>query len=71
MNNKTLVSKLKFYIILSTFLFIGIVSYGQSITPNSGDIFEETSDVPIDGAITLLAATGLGIGIKRLYQRKK
>lgn len=64
-------SKAKFYIILSAFLIIGLASYGQSITPNSGDIFEETNDVPIDGAIALLAATGVGIGIRRLYNTKK
>lgn len=52
-------------------IFAASTAMGQSITPNSGTIFEETNDVPIDGAILLLTAAGAGLGIKRLYARKK
>jgi hypothetical protein len=56
-------------IALFLLLFLVQVSFSQSITPNSGDIFEETSDVPIDGAIALLTIAGLGIGVKKLYNK--
>lgn len=52
-------------------VFATQIASAQSITPNSGDIFEETNDVPIDSAILLLTAAGAGLGIKRLYARRK
>lgn len=63
--------KIKTLIIISFLLLLSEAAFSQSITPNSGDIFEETSDVPIDGAIALLTLTGIGIGVKKLYNRKK
>jgi hypothetical protein len=65
------VQKIKTLIIISFLLLLSEAAFSQSITPNSGDIFEETSDVPIDGAIALLTLTGIGIGVKKLYNRKK
>lgn len=38
---------------------------------SSGSVWEEINDVPIDGAIALLAAAGAGIGLKKLYKAKK
>ncbi len=30
-----------------------------------------TSDVPIDGGVSLLVAAGVGYGVKKLYHKKK
>lgn len=56
-------------IVLGTSLLVSSVAIGQT-APNSGDIFEEVEDVPIDGAIALLTLTGLGVGIRKLYRKK-
>jgi hypothetical protein len=39
--------------------------YGNHGSPGGGN------SVPIDGGITLLLAAGLGLGAKKLYDRKK
>lgn len=64
-------SKIIKLIPLISFLLITTVAFSQSVTPNSGDIFEDIDDVPIDGAIALLTAAGIGLGVKKLYNRKK
>jgi hypothetical protein len=43
----------------------------QPNSPSSSGIFEEIDDVPINGAIALLTSAGIGLGIKKLYSRKK
>lgn len=55
--------------VLGTSLLVPGFALGQT-APNSGDIFEEVQDVPIDGAIALLTLTGLGVGIRKLYRKK-
>ena len=40
-------------------------------SPTSATLFEEIDDVPINGAIALLTSAGIGLGIKKLYGRKK
>ena len=57
-------------IVLGICLLLSQVSFGQSLVPNSGDIFEEVDDVPIDGAIALLTIAGAGLGIKKLFRKR-
>lgn len=40
-------------------------------SPSSATLFEEIDDVPINGAIALLTSAGIGLGIRKLYARKK
>ncbi|MES2691367.1 MAG: hypothetical protein V4658_13240 [Bacteroidota bacterium] len=58
-------------VLFIVFTLVGMAAYSQP--PNQGDpsIFEEIDDVPIDGAIALLTIAGTGLGIKKLYHRKK
>jgi hypothetical protein len=65
------VSRILRFIPLICFTLIATLAFSQSSTPNSGDIFEEISDVPIDGAIAILTVAGIGLGVKKLYNRKK
>ncbi len=55
------------------FVFVSIASIvmAQPNAPASSTIFEEIDDVPINGAIALLTTAGIGLGIKKLYGRKK
>ncbi len=58
---------------LILFLSFSLVATWCMAQPDSGNpgIFESVNDAPIDGAMALLTLTGLGIGVKKLYQRKK
>lgn len=58
-------------IVLLTITSIVMAQPNSSISPTSGTVFEEIDDVPINGAIALLTSAGIGLGIKRLYSRKK
>lgn len=55
---------------LSLFILFVMPAFAQP--PNQGDpgIFEEIDDVPVDGAIMMLATAGIGIGIRKLYKKK-
>lgn len=58
-------------IVLLTIASVAMAQPNSSINPSSGTVFEEIDDVPINGAIALLTSAGIGLGIKRLYSRKK
>ena len=62
-----------FKLLSIVFVFISIASIvmAQPNAPSSSTIFEEIDDVPINGAIALLTSAGIGLGIKKLYSRKK
>lgn len=66
------VSKIfKLFSILFVFVSIASIVMAQPNSPSSSGIFEEIDDVPINGAIALLTSAGIGLGIKKLYSRKK
>ncbi len=55
-------------------LFVAIASIVMAQpngAPDAAGIFEEIEDIPINGAIALLTSAGVGLGIKKLYARKK
>ena len=61
-----------FKIIPLIILFVAIASVAMAqLPPNDSTIFEEINDVPINGAIALLTSAGIGLGIKKLYSRRK
>ncbi|MFN3446570.1 MAG: hypothetical protein ACK44D_12580 [Bacteroidia bacterium] len=56
------------------FLSIATIAMAQPsspTSPSSATLFEEIDDVPINGAIALLTSAGIGLGIRKLYGRKK
>jgi hypothetical protein len=67
----------KFLKLLSiTFVLLAITSIviaqpSSPTSPSSATLFEEIDDVPINGAIALLTSAGIGLGIRKLYGRKK
>jgi hypothetical protein len=62
---------LKLVPLLFVLITIAFSAMAQPNTPNTSTIFEEIDDVPINGAIALLTSAGIGLGIKKLYSRKK
>lgn len=58
---------------LILFLAFSLIATWCMAQPDSSNpgIFESVNDAPIDGAMALLTLTGIGIGVKKLYQRKK
>jgi hypothetical protein len=69
------VSKI-FKLLSILFVFVAIASIVMAqpsapASPSSSTLFEEIDDVPINGAIALLTSAGIGLGIKKLYGRKK
>lgn len=61
--------KFKHFLLLASVL-LSVATFAQPDSSNPG-IFESVNDAPIDGALVLLTAAGVGIGVKKLYQRKK
>ncbi len=67
----------KFLKLLSiVFVFLSVASIvmaqpSSPTSPSSATLFEEIDDVPINGAIALLTSAGIGLGIRKLYGRKK
>lgn len=57
-------------LLLISFSLLATWGWAQPDSTNP-TIFETVNDAPIDGALALLTLTGLGIGVKKLYQRKK
>jgi hypothetical protein len=65
---------LKLLSIVIVFLSIATIAMAQPsspTSPSSATLFEEIDDVPINGAIALLTSAGIGLGIRKLYGRKK
>jgi hypothetical protein len=65
---------LKLLSIVIVFLSIATIAMAQPsspTSPSSATLFEEIDDVPINGAIALLTSAGIGLGIRKLYSRKK
>lgn len=65
---------LKLLSIVIVFLSIATFAMAQPsspTSPSSATLFEEIDDVPINGAIALLTSAGIGLGIRKLYGRKK
>jgi hypothetical protein len=68
-----------YFKIILIVLFVVAYSATSFAQPGGGDgqVFEgeeiddTTPDAPIDGAIIVLATVGAGLGIKRLYARRK
>lgn len=58
-------------LVLLTVTSIVMAQPSAPTSPSSATLFEEVDDVPINGAIALLTSAGIGLGIKRLYSRKK
>lgn len=56
-------------ILTSTTLFISIL--GVWAQPNSAGVFEEVTDTPVNTGIVLMAAAGIGYGLKQLRKQKK
>lgn len=49
-------------------LLVANVVFAQ---PNDTGLFEEVTDTPINTGLALMAAAGIGYGLKKLNQRKK
>lgn len=65
----TVTNKLKLIITIVFVITTGICFAQPSASDPS--IFDPVEDVPIDGAIALLTLSGIGLGVKKLYQNKK
>ena len=57
--------------VLLTITSIVMAQPSSPTSPSSATLFEEIDDVPINGAIALLTSAGIGLGIRKLYARKK
>lgn len=53
----------------STLLLTSIL--GAFAQPNSSGVFEEVTDTPVNTGIVLMAAAGIGYGLKQLRKQKK
>lgn len=58
-------------IVLLTIASVAMAQPSSPTSPSSASLFEEIDDVPINGAIALLTSAGIGLGIRKLYARKK
>ncbi|MBP9186194.1 MAG: hypothetical protein KBG11_03785 [Bacteroidia bacterium] len=57
--------------LLILFVAFASIVIAQPNSPSAAGLFEEIEDIPINGAIALLTSAGIGLGIKKLYARKK